>query len=179
MQLLAHAFLKRYVSIHLIVVQLAITFFPTIPNVAQMSFLIKVVLWDFAENVGRDLHQYTSSAKCSRRIIEYIKRQFNPPFTALLWGFRQKNAVEKANKKRLLTQLNSSILIHSDLAPHQSEGVWELQRERGADMLTVSNMLALRYRWYGNCFCERCLEVFWQQRKMSLATDSTGPATGT
>lgn len=40
-------------------------------------------------------------------------------------------------------------------------------------------MLAGSYRWYGNCFCERCFKVFWQQRETSLSADGTGPATGT
>ena len=39
-------------------------------------------------------------------------------------------------------------------------------------------MVTVSCRWYGNCFCERCLEVFWQQRETSLVADGTGRATG-
>lgn len=102
---------------------------------------------------------------------------------------RTSNIKSLLKQKRLLTQLNSPFLIHSDLAHHQSRGeemcvcvcvrVRERRSKKEADTLWVSNMRAGSYRWYGNCLCERCLEVFWQQRETSLYADSPGPATGT
>lgn len=56
--------------------------------------------------------------------------------------------------------------------------VWEREKWKEAERQSVSSMMAWGYRWYGNCFCERSLEEFWQQKELLLCTHGEGPAIG-